>query len=272
MKTNLKNILLITHTYHRHYIISVILISFIILKIQFPVYAQRSHESRHSWWFGMAAASNINFYRGSTQELNSAIIAPAAFHNGIGVGLNIAPIAEYHIPFSSWGIMLQAGYDNRSGKFDEKVAPCGCDLDLSANLSYISLEPSLLFAPHKSNFYLFAGPRLAYNLSNSFVYTITTRSDLYNQNVPLSLNGNFSKMNKTVYSMQIGAGYEIPFSSLHNPTQYIFSPFISFQPYFGQLPRSIETWNITTIRVGVVFKFSQRKFRSNHRKRNKRLY
>jgi hypothetical protein len=272
MKCKSKNIPLIIWSFKRRNIKSSVLIVLIIFCIQRPLQAQRFHESKHSWWFGIAAAANLNFYRGSTQELNSSIIAPVAFHNGIGGGLNLASMAEFHIPFSSLGIMLQSGYDNRSSSFDEKVAPCGCDLDLSANISYITFEPSLVIAPVKSNFYLFAGPRVAFNLTNSFTYTITTRSDLNNQNIPLTLNGKFSKMNEKIYSVQIGVGYEIPFSSKHNPTQYVFSPFVAFQPYFGQLPRSIETWNITTLRVGAVFKFSQRKVRSIHRKRNKRLY
>jgi hypothetical protein len=37
--------------------------------------------------------------------------------------------------------------------------------------------------------------------------------------------------------MQIGAGYDIPLSSDRNKTQFVLSPFVSFQPYFGQNPR-----------------------------------
>ena len=54
--------------------------------------------------------------------------------------------------------------------------------------------------------------------------------------------------------MQIGAGYDIPISSQNKQNQYVISPFISFQPYFGQFPRSIETWNVTTLRVGAAIK------------------
>lgn len=272
MKTNLRKMSNIAWSSYSLTIKSVIVSALILTSIHSPIMSQVALDTKHSWWFGTAAAANIDFYRGSTQELNSAIIAPAAFHNGIGVGLNFAPIAEFHRPGSILGIMLQAGYDNRSGTFDEKIAPCGCDLDLSTNLSYITVEPSLLFAPFKSGFYLFAGPRMAFNLNNSFTYTLTTRSDIYNQRVPLTLNGNFSNMNKTVISMQIGAGYDIPLISKNKPTQYVFSPFVSFQPYYGQLPRSIETWNITTLRVGAALKFSQRKLKLNHGKKHKRLY
>ncbi len=57
--------------------------------------------------------------------------------------------------------------------------------------------------------------------------------------------------------MQVGLGYDIPLSSQNHKTQFVLSPFASFQPYFGQDPRSIETLNITTIRAGVMLKFGQ---------------
>jgi hypothetical protein len=70
---------------------------------------------------------------------------------------------EYRPADSRWGVMLQAGYDSRKGDFDRDY--CDCPADLSTNLSYIT-EPSLRFAPFKSNFYLYGGPRLAFNLIN----------------------------------------------------------------------------------------------------------
>jgi hypothetical protein len=39
----------------------------------------------------------------------------------------------------------------------------------------------------------------------------------------------------------------------------LYLPFVSFQPYFGQNPRSTETWNNTTVRAGVALKFGQGK-------------
>jgi outer membrane protein OmpA-like peptidoglycan-associated protein len=35
------------------------------------------------------------------------------------------------------------------------------------------------------------------------------------------------------------------------------SPFISYHPYFGQEPRDIESWSISTVRVGMAFKFGR---------------
>jgi hypothetical protein len=228
-----------------------------------------SQVPKHSWWFGVTAGANLNFFRGSTQELNSGLISPVAFQNGHGAGLYSASLAEFHIPNSAWGIMLQAGYDSRKGSYDEEIAPCDCSVDLSTDLNYVTIEPSLRFAPFKSKFYLFGGPRLAFNLNKSFNFVLFTRSDYLNQSVPISLDGDFSNMNKVIISMQIGAGYDIPVSLKKMKTQYVLSPFISFQPYFGQSPRSIETWNITTLRFGAAFKYSQYKLKFNHRKRNR---
>jgi outer membrane protein OmpA-like peptidoglycan-associated protein len=71
--------------------------------------------------------------------------------------------------------------------------------------------------------------------------------------------GDFSQVEKTVYSMQIGMGYDFEFSSPTKKTKFIISPFVSYQPYFGQNPRSIETWNISTVRAGVAFKLGKGK-------------
>jgi hypothetical protein len=45
------------------------------------------------------------------------------------------------------------------------ITACDCPADLSTE-SYITVEPSLRFALFKSNFYLYGGPRLAFNLIN----------------------------------------------------------------------------------------------------------
>lgn len=252
----------------------VILSVLILTGIQSSVQAQKAHVTKHSWWFGVAAAANLNFYRGSTQELNSVLVSPVAFHKGSDAGLYFAPFAEFHRPGSLLGVMLQAGYDSRKGTFDEEITPCDCSVDLSTDLSYITVEPSLRFTPFRSEFYLYAGPRLAFNLNKSFSYSQYGASDFHNQKAPLILDGEFGNMNKAIISMQIVAGYDIPFSPKRKPTQFVLSPFISFQPYFGQSPRSIETWNITTLRFGAAFKYSQHKLKLNNKikHRNKRMF
>jgi outer membrane protein OmpA-like peptidoglycan-associated protein len=64
-------------------------------------------------------------------------------------------------------------------------------------------------------------------------------------------------MNKSIFSMQIGAGYDIELNSQDKAKQAVLSPFVSVHPYFNQDPRSIETWNLTTVRVGVALKFGR---------------
>jgi len=237
---------------------SIILCAFILIGILTPIQAQDSIQyTKPSWYFGVAAGGNINFYQGSTRVLNEVITTINTFHNGSGVGLFAAPLIEYRPADSRWGVILQAGYDSRQGKFDEKIAnSCNCPEDLNTDLSYITVEPSLRFAPFKSNLYLYAGPRLAFNYSKSFQYQLEVNPDIPNQ-LSTVVRYDFSKIQTPLISMQIGAGYDIPLTSPRHRTQLVLSPFVSFQPYFGQKPRSIETWNITTVRVGAALKIGR---------------
>ena len=236
---------------------SLIFSALILTGIHAPLQAQEAQYTKPSWWFGVAGGANFNFYRGTTQELNADLTVPAALHHGNGVGLYLAPLVEFHRPDSRLGVMLQAGYDNRKGFFEEVTTPCNCPADLKTNISYITVEPSLRFAPFKSNFYLYGGPRLAFNLAKSFTYKQGTNPDIPNQVANPDVKGDLSSMNKTLISMQIGAGYDIPLSSQNKRTQFVLSPFVSFQPYYGQSPRSIETWTVTTLRVGAALKIGR---------------
>ena len=239
---------------------SVVIIALSWLSAQTPIQAQEAQAVKYakpSWYFGVAGGANFNFYRGSTNQLNAAFTPPATFHDGDGVGLFIAPLLEYRPADSRWGVMLQAGYDSRKGSFDQVLTDCDCPADLSTDLSYITVEPSVRFAPFKSNFYLYGGPRLAFNLDKSFEYQLGINPAFPDQEASPAVPGDFSEIEKTILSIQIGAGYDIPLSSDSNKTQFVLSPFVSFQPYFGQNPRSTETWNNTTIRAGVALKFGQ---------------
>ncbi|MEM8521907.1 outer membrane beta-barrel protein [Flavobacterium sp. PL12] len=233
-----------------------------ILSIQNEIVAQQTQELKYakpSWFFGVAGGANFNFYRGSTNQLNASFTPPATFHNGDGVGLFVAPLLEYRPAKSKWGVMLQAGYDSRKGTFDQVNTACDCPADLTTKLSYITVEPSLRFAPFKSNLYLYGGPRLAFNLDKSFEYQLGINPAYPNQTPSAAVTGDLDNVEKTLISMQIGAGYDIPLSTDAKKTQFVLSPFVSFQPYFGQNPRSTETLNITTIRAGVALKMGQGK-------------
>lgn len=235
---------------------AVVLIVVIFAGIQATLQAQTEETfTKPSWYFGAAAGANFNIYQGSTQQLSADLRVPAAFHDGFGAGLYLAPSIEYYRPNTRFGMLFQFGYDSRRGTFDEVMSPCDCPMDLSTKLSYFTIEPSLRFAPFKSNFYLYAGPRLAFNMDKSYEYQLRANPAFPNQTDGPVETGDFSEVEKTIISMQIGAGYDIPLTSQNKKTQFVLSPFVAFHPYFGQHPRSIETWNMTTVRAGAVLKF-----------------
>ena len=234
---------------------SALLCALILTNFQVTLQAQLPLYTKPTLWLGAAAGVNLSFYRGSTQQLNSDLTIPVAFHEGLGLGLFLAPLVEYHAPYSGLGVMLQAGYDSRQGSFVEETTPCNCPANLSTNLSYFTLEPSLRFAPFNGNFYLYGGPRVAFSLEKAFTYKLGTNPAFPDQKENPDVKGEFSDIEKTLVSMQIGAGYDIPVSTQDEQLQFVLSPFISFQPYYGQSPRSIETWNITNLRAGAALKF-----------------
>ncbi len=221
------------------------------------VNAQVEEYTKPSWMFGVAAGANFNFYRGSSFMMNEDFTPPTAFHDGKGIGLFIAPNIEYHKPGTRLGFIFQTGYDSRRGKFDQVTTPCNCSADLETKLSYITIEPSLRFAPFRSNFYLYGGPRFAFIQDKSFIYEQGTNPDFPLQEQNQAVKGDFSEVNKTIVSMQVGMGYDIPLNATTSKTQFVLSPFVAYHPYFEQNPRDVETWNVTTIRAGAVLKFGQ---------------
>jgi outer membrane protein OmpA-like peptidoglycan-associated protein len=257
MKTNFIETSRITRTVDKLTVLKFIFSALILSIIQVPLQAQQIQFSKPTWWFGIAGGANVNFYRGTTQELNSDLTVPAAFRHGIGIGHFLAPLVAYQRSDSRWGGMLQVGYDSRNASFNEILTPCNCPTNLSAKLGYITVEPSLRFSPFRSNFYLFGGPRLAFNTMKSFTYSQKTNPAFSEQAAPPDVKGDFSNVNAVLISMQIGAGYDIPLSSSNKQTQILLSPFVSFQPYFGQSPRSIETWTVTTLRIGAAIKIGR---------------
>ncbi len=197
------------------------------------------------WWFGQSGAANINFYRGTTQMINSNLTVPTAFHKGDGVKPYASLLIEYR-PKKVWGGMLNVAYDGRGGKFDEVMAPCDCPANLSTNISYISVEPSIRLAPFASAFYIFAGPTVNFNITKRFDYTQEKQPDT---------RGDWSDIRKVTLSAQAGAGVDIPLSARTSATQMTLSPFASFLTDLGPEPRSVESWSFYTIRAGIALKF-----------------
>jgi len=226
--------------------------SMLLLGMATTTQAQVIERPEPKFWFGASAGANFNFYTGTTQRFNSEVKAPTAFHEGFGVGQYGSVLVEYR-PDPVWGLMLNLGYDSRQGSFDKVLSPCNCPESLGTTLSYLTIEPSLRIAPFSSGFYMFVGGAYSYNINKEYTYTFerdpanpfnTSKSD-------------FSDIYKNVFSAQVGMGYDIPLASVTSRTQVNLSPFISYHPYFGQEPRSVESWSISTVRVGIALKFGR---------------
>jgi outer membrane protein OmpA-like peptidoglycan-associated protein len=234
----------------------------ILICVNATIFAQETQRAQPTWWFGAAAGANLNFYGGTTQMLNSGLTTPAPFHKGYGGGLYLAPLVEYR-PNSVWGGILAVGFDDRRGWFtDVPYFRGGQKLveKLSATPSYISIEPSLRYAPFSNAWYIFGGPRIGFNWP---LLTEEQKAFVYTERGNIGSKDQFSDMNETVVSGQIGIGYDFACASLDNEVQVNLSPFISYQPYFGQDPRSVETpgsvenWGVATVRVGIAIKFGR---------------
>jgi len=217
------------------------------LTVMFIGTAAKAQTTQPVWWFGVSGAANFNFYTGTTQRLNSSLITPTPFHKGSGVAPYASLLVEYR-PDPVWGAMLNVGYDGLGAKYDGVTAPCDCPATLKSDLGYVSIEPSLRLGFASSGLYFFAGPSLAINVNKGFAYTQLKQPNT---------NGDFSAVNSTIFSGQVGAGFDIPLSAANSESKVSLSPFISYHPYFGQDPRNIESLSITTVRAGLALKFGK---------------
>jgi outer membrane protein OmpA-like peptidoglycan-associated protein len=230
--------------------------SLIVLMIGLSIstQAQEVERPQPKIWFGVSGAVNYNMYTGTTQTLNSTIKAPAAFHEGFGLTPYGSFLIEYR-PTPILGFMLNLGYDNRGGSFKETVSPCNCPEELETSLSYATIEPTIRITPFGSGFYVYVGGAYSYNINKAFTYTFDVDPEArFN-----SVQGNFSDINQNVISGLVGMGYDIPLSSKNSANQVSLSPFVSYHPYFGQHPRSVESWSLSTARAGVAIKFGKTK-------------
>ncbi|MEX1139757.1 MAG: outer membrane beta-barrel protein [Bacteroidota bacterium] len=237
----------------------IILSSLVLMGLSATGFSQDTQRDRPTWWYGGVFGGNLNFYSGTTQMLNASLTSPAPFHKGFGAGFYFAGLLEYR-PNPVWGGILQVGYDDRRASFSDVPCPCGEIATLSTTISYLSIEPSIRFAPFSDRFYIYAGPRIGFNWApNLGSGSQADESEFhYTQEGVTAARGQWSDMNKTVFSGQIGLGYDIPFRSSSHKTQFNFSPFISYHPYFGQDPRSaggVENWGVSTLRMGFALKF-----------------
>jgi outer membrane protein OmpA-like peptidoglycan-associated protein len=209
-----------------------------------------------TWWIGVAGAANLNLYEGTTQVLNGSTTTAAPFHEGFGIGPFVAARLEYRHD-ARWGGFLDAGYDDRRGTFDAVTCPCGETARLSARPAYLSIEPNLRVAPFEGNFHLFAGPRVGFLMSP----LTNERAFRYERDGKADVRQNFSAMRGVTVSGQFGAGYDFRWTIGTNGVQAKLSPFVSYQPHFGQDPRDtdhdMEWWALSTVRLGVALVFGR---------------
>ena len=220
--------------------------SLILVCAHASIFAQEVQRTQPTWWFGASGAANFNFYYGTTQMLNAATTTKGIFHDGDGTGFNAALLLEYR-PDPVWGGILQVGYDDRRGEFDDSRGPCNCPGSVWTTPAYITFEPSLRIAPFSSGFYAFIGPVLNFNIKKDFTYT-------QQGNPGYQVKGEWSDMRSVLFSGQAGIGWDIPLASSNAATQINFSPFVSLLPDV-QGPRTVESWDMLTLRVGASIKF-----------------
>ena len=218
-----------------------------MIMVSLTLASQTTPRPQPKFWIGASGAANFNFYSGTTQTINSSVKAPAAFHDGFGVAPFASLLLEYR-PHPILGVMLNVGYDDRSGTFNTVKAPCDCDEDLKTKLTYATFQPSLRITPFSNGLYFFAGAAYSYNLNKSFTYKHELQTEK---------KGDVSDVNQNIISSHIGVGFDIPLTAANKLTQINLSPFMSYHPYFGQEPRKVESWSLSTLRVGVSIKFGK---------------
>lgn len=231
------------HTFRHSNLFRSVLLAMMFIAIAFPgqLAAQENLYRVSPWKIGVSAGVNSNLYHGSAQMINPDLTISASFQNTRKTGLFAFPVIEYRKPGSQLGFSLNTGYESRRGIFDETF---------STKLAYITVEPSIRANLLKTPFYFFSGPRIAFNVDKRFLYSPDPASGEPS-------GGTFSDIRTPVISFQIGAAYDILLSSKEQKNQVTLSPYLSFHPYFGQNPRTIESWNLTTIRTGIAIKFGQ---------------
>lgn len=234
--------------------------SLLLIGLIATTHAQEIVRPEPKLWFGVTGAANFNFYSGTTQTLNTGFKSQTAFHEGSGIAPFGSLLIEYR-PTSVWGIMLNLGYDGRGGAFDQVLEPCNCPADLTTDLSYFVIEPSLRIAPFSNGFYLFLGGAFNYNYNKSFKFTQERQitDPPINEASLITETGDFSEIRSSLFSGQVGMGFDIPLASRTSRTQLDLSPFVSYHPYFGHEPRNIESWSLQTVRAGIALKIGRAK-------------
>jgi hypothetical protein len=217
---------------------------FMLVLLPVSAFAQ-DQPARSSWWFGGAIGVNENSYSGEEPQPPPPapfVSAMPEYTKGSGSGPYLALLLEYN-PDPIWSGMLQLGFDSRKGVWNTYNAITNY-YAMTTTMNYLSVEPSLRLTVAGSPLYFYAGPTLDFNVAKSYSYALTAESQA---------TGNVGDARSVVIGGQAGAGFDFSFSDPMAHIRTRIGPFISVN--FGQALTSIDSWNLTTIRAGVMLKF-----------------
>lgn len=197
-------------------------------------------------WYGGSLAANFNSSIGTKQMLSSSFTTPVPTDIGGGVAPFGSLFLEYRFN-KKFGTMLDLSYENRSGTVTNINFPSNMTNNtLKTSVSYLSIEPSFEVMPFSSEFYLFAGPGVTFNISKKFNY---------DEQQSLVMNNGLTNIRTPVYSVQIGAGFNFPVNQNKRKTWIEFSPFVAYQTNIG----NDISQNLNTVRLGLAMKFGKSK-------------
>ena len=217
----------------------------VLVGFNLPANAQ-INKNQPTWWFGVAGGANYNRYTGNTRSLNTDIHPAAGFNRGSGYGGYVAAVVEYHHKSGVWGLMLQQGADNRTGKFEN------AGNKLEAHLSYFTVEPSLVIMIPKTGFHIYAGPRFGFLWGSEFTFKEPNRPT-YPDGI-VNYPAYVENTNINPVSMQVGVGYNLKLNSGSASTQFVLAPFVTYLPSLNKSIRTLETLKLNTLRAGIVLK------------------
>jgi len=214
------------------------------------------------WWFGGGGGANVNFFDGALHNLSAggtSTVSPSGFTEGFGLGLNIHLLAEYNAG-DLFGGALHVGYDSRKVNFEAQTSQTGAGTvveDASANISYVSIEPSLRINPLGRFFHVLLGPSFGVNVGKTYNYTLI--GSAINS---VDETGDLVNVRSFSVGAHLGLAYDIALAGPRENPNILLTPFAEAQaePFSSQGLLDVpdgnpNQFNVTTVRAGVRIKF-----------------
>lgn len=142
----------------------------------------------------------------------------------------------------TFGLQIRAAFDRRGGRF---IQGGEASTDVTADLSYFSVDPALRISPGSSGFHFVLGPSLNFRVSDGIVFP-----DIADPTTPTESPIIGSK--GSIVSLFGGVGYDIALSKdRQEKTAWILTPFADLSYLPEQNGAVDRDWSTTTIRLGV---------------------